>query len=124
MIAARRTAMVLPACCALALGACGGDDEEPPPAADPAPAEQKAPAAGGGEACRDVKVPGHQAIDLKASGVACAAAEKVAAAAEGRARAPYESGGFACQPSDASGGDTNYSCSMGAARITFLYGTV
>ena len=113
--------MLLPACCALTLAGCGGDDEKPPPAAD---AEQKAPAAGGGEVCEDVKVPGHQAVDVQATGVACAAAEKVAAAAEGRSRAPYESGGFSCAPSDASGGDTSYRCSMGAARITFLYGTV
>lgn len=114
--------MLLPACCALALAACGGDDEQPPSASDPAVAEVKAPAAGGGEACQDVKVPGHQAVDVQATGVACAAAEKVAAAAEGRGRASYESGGFSCAPSDASGGDTSYRCSMGAAKITFLYG--
>lgn len=68
-------------------------------------------------------VPGHQAVDVRAAGTECAVAEKVAAAAAGRGRAAYESGGFACTPSDASGGDTNYSCSMGSASITFLYGS-
>jgi len=69
-----------------------------------------------------VTVPGHRAVDVLASGADCAAAERVAAAAEGRGRAPYESGGFACEPSDASGGDTTYRCTMGPATITFLYG--
>ncbi len=115
--------MLLPACCAVALGACGGDDDQPPPNAATAPREQSPPAAGEGEGCRDVKVPGHRALDLTATGVECAAAERVAAAAEGRGRAPYASGGFACEPSGASGGDTSYSCSMGDARITFLYGS-
>ena len=71
----------------------------------------------------DVKVPGHEAIDVKATGADCDLAEKVAAAAEGRGRAAYESSGFACTPSDASGGDTTYRCSMGPATITFRYGT-
>ncbi len=70
-----------------------------------------------------MRVLGHQAVDVRARGTKCSLAESVAAAAEGRGRAAYESGGFACTPRDASGGDTNYSCSMGSAKVTFLYGT-
>lgn len=109
--------------CVLALGACGGDDE---PAAGPdAPAEQtQAPVTGSRERCEDVIVPGHEAVDVRAAGTSCSAAEEVAAAAEGRGRAPYESGGFECEPSDASGGNTTYRCSMGDATVTFLCGTL
>lgn len=110
----------------MTVGACGGDDEPTPSAAAPAAeTSEAAPEEGsaGGETCEDVTVPGHEAVDVRATGAACGAAEKVAAAAEGRGRAPYEAGGFACTPSDASGGNTSYSCSMGSARVTFLYGT-
>lgn len=106
------TALVLAACCALTLGACGGEDE---------PSSE---AAQGGQSCEDVKVPGHAAVDLKAVGAACAIAEKVAGAAEGRGRAAYEASGFACEPSGAGDGDTNYSCSRDSATVTFRYGTV
>jgi len=67
-------------------------------------------------------VPGHRAVQVRASGTPCARAAKVAAAAEGRGRAAYESAGFGCAPSNASGGDTNYSCKKGAAKVTFRYG--
>lgn len=113
--AARRTLVV--AVCALALAACG--DEEPGPGAAP----PQGTAAPGGQSCENVTVPGHEAVELRASGVECDVAMEVAAAAEGRGRAPYESGGFACRPSEAGGGDTNYECTMGPARITFRYGT-
>ena len=112
----RAVGLLLSSCCALAIGACGGDEES----ASPAPTRD---ASAGGEACADVMVPGHEAVDVKATGTECGVAEKVAAAAEGRGRAAYESGGFACEPREASGGDTSYSCSMGPARVTFLYGT-
>jgi hypothetical protein len=118
--------VLLAVCGAFAIGACGED--EPTSSAAPAAVqttEGAAPAEGssGGERCQDVAVPGHRAVDVLASGADCAAAERVAAAAEGRGRAPYDSGGFACAPSDASGGDTTYRCTMGPATITFLYGT-
>jgi len=70
-----------------------------------------------------VTVPGHEAIDIRASGVACELARSVAAAAEGQDRQPYEADGFACEPADASAGDTTYSCSRGEASVRFLYGT-
>lgn len=125
MITRRTTGLLVAACCALGLGACGGDDEPTSSTTTPAATQDAAPADGssGGESCEDVMVPGHQAVDVQATGAECGAAEKVAAAAEGRGRAAYESGGFACTPSEASGGDTSYSCSMGAAKVTFLYGT-
>jgi hypothetical protein len=121
----RISTLLLAAGCALLLGACGGGDDKPTIGASPAPApaQTQGQAQGGGERCPDVQVPGHQAVDVEATGVACAAAEKVAAAAQGRGRAAYESGGFECEPSDASGGDTTYRCTMGQASITFLYGT-
>lgn len=46
----------------------------------------------------------------------------IAEAAEGLGRAPYESGGFTCEPTDAASGKTNYICTMGEAKLTFLYG--
>ncbi len=98
-------------CAAVAIGACG-EGQKSPSAVAPS-----------GMSCQNVMVPGHKAVDVKASGVACSAAEKVAAAAEGRGRTAYKSGGFACKPSEASRGDTNYSCSMGPAKVTFLYGS-
>ena len=128
MILSRPLSFFVTACCALAIGACGGDEEPTSSSADaPAAAQTEGttPAEGssGGKRCQDVTVPGHQAVDVRASGAECAAAERIAAAAEGLGRAPYKSGGFSCAPSDASGGDTTYRCSMGPATITFLYGT-
>ncbi len=110
--------MFLVAVCALSLGACGGDEES-----GPAAAPSQAATAPGSRSCDDVMVPGHEAVELRATGVDCDAAMKVAAAAEGRGRASYESNGFACQPSEATGGATNYACAMGSARLTFRYGT-
>lgn len=94
-----------------ALASCGGDDgaDRPPAAA--------------GERCGRVMVPGHEAVGIRASGAACAVARRVAAAAEGRGRQPYESGGFACEPADAAGGDTDYTCMGDGVRISFRYGT-
>ena len=106
----------LPLVLAVGLSACGDDD----PARSPA-ASSGAPAGAG--SCPDVQVPGHQAVMLRAQGTGCATARAVAAAAEGRGRAPYEQAGFACEGTDAAGGDTDYTCTMGDARITFLYGT-
>lgn len=99
---------------------CGGAADS---GGDGRPDAQSAPPAQDRGECGRVTVPGHEAIDIRASGVACEFARSVAAAAEGRGRAPYEAGGFACQPADASAGDTNYTCTRGEANIRFLYGT-
>lgn len=112
---------------ALALGACAGGESAapvaPPKQTQSAPPGPSEAGASGGEACGSVTVPGHEALDIRATGAGCDAAKRIAAAAEGRGRAPYESGGFACEPSEAGDGDTNYRCSMESARITFRYGT-
>lgn len=100
---------------AAAIGACGGDDKA-------APATSKSPETAGRE-CGSVKVTGHQAVQIMASGTSCDSAKEVAAAAEGRGRAAYEASGFSCKPSGAGGGDTNYACTGAGGRITFLYGT-
>ena len=94
------------------LAGCGGDDGADRP-----------PAAAGDERCGRVTVPGHEAVGIRASGAECAIARRVAAAAEGRGRQPYQSDGFACEPAEAAGGDTDYTCSRDGARISFRYGT-
>ncbi len=68
-------------------------------------------------------MPGHEAVDIRAGGVGCGPAKAVAAVAEGRGRQPYEAEGFACEPAEADGGDTDYTCTRGDARIRFRYGT-
>ena len=95
---------------------CGGDDNQPSPGAPSQRPES-------GSACKDVTVPGHLAVQVRASGVACGRAEAVAAAAEGQGRARYDAEGFVCEPSDAGGADTNYACTAGGSRVTFRYGT-
>lgn len=100
---------------AAALGACGGEDKA-------APDEPKRQQAGGGD-CGSVEVTGHEAVEIKASGPSCEAAKAVAAAAEGRGRAPYEQSGFSCTPSPAGGGDTHYACTGVGGRVSFRYGT-
>lgn len=112
---------------AVAVGACGDDeDSEPSGSAAAAPAAtQEAPEAEAGAdatSCPDVPVPGHLAEDVMASGLDCDATVPIANAAEGLGRAPYKSNGFACEPTDGAGGKTNYSCTMGDAKLTFLYG--
>lgn len=109
--------MVLSVACAIALGACGESGSAPPP---PAPAQTQ----GGGEDCGTVQVPAHEGMNVKVTGADCAVAREVVMGAAGQGRAPYEAAGFSCRPAEASGGDTNYSCSKGRARITFLYGAV
>lgn len=74
------------------------------------------------ESCDDIAVPGHEATDVRVQGVSCARAEELAAAAVGEGRSRYASAGFTCEPSDAGGGDTNYICTRGDARVTFRYG--
>lgn len=110
----------------LALAGCSADEQvpaaPPPPADTTAPREQSAPPSAG-EDCGRVEVPGHEAVDLRAEGVACATAREVAAAALGQGRGPYEAAGLACEPTDAAGGDTTYACTGDAGRVTFLYGT-
>lgn len=108
--------LVVPASCALVLGACGGGSE---PTASPPPQSGGAPDS---RDCGRVEVPGHEAVDVRASGVGCAAADGLVSAAVGKGRAAYESQGFRCDPADAGGGDTNYRCAMGSATVTFRYG--
>lgn len=96
---------------ALAVNGCGEDSSsntEPSPRADVTD-------------CGNV--PGHEAVSIRAGGADCQLAKAVAAAAEGRGRAPYEAEGFTCEPADAGGGDTNYACTRGEATIRFRYGT-
>ncbi len=111
--------MVLSVASAMALGACGESGSAPPPSA-PAQTQSK----GGGQDCGTVEVPAHEGTNVRATGADCSAAREVVMGAAGQGRAPYEAAGFSCRPAEASGGDTNYSCSKGRARITFLYGAV
>lgn len=77
-----------------------------------------------GVTCGRVEVPGHEGVDVRATGLDCAAAAAVIRGAEGRGRSAYESDGFACTPSPAPDGDTFYDCLADAGkRITFRYGT-
>ena len=107
--------------CALGLIACG--DDEP---ARTTSATQEAPApatdSGAARSCPDVQVPGHLAENVVATGLACDATVPIANMAEGLGRAAYKSGGFACEPKDAADGKTNYTCTKGEAKLTFLYG--
>lgn len=57
-----------------------------------------------------------------ATGLDCDATVTIANEAEGRGRAPYKSSGFACEPADAAGGKTTYTCTKDDAELTFLYG--
>ncbi|MBA2513006.1 MAG: hypothetical protein H0V26_01580 [Solirubrobacterales bacterium] len=102
----------------LALVGCGGDEDAPA-----TPPENPSAAGASVTDCGMVAVPGHEAVGIRAGGVGCDAAKSVAAAAEGRGRRPYEVEGFGCEPAQAGDGDTNYSCTRGAARISFRYGT-
>lgn len=112
--------------CAVAVGACGDDGSSvsagtttaPPATTQAAPDDVAADTI----SCPDVPVPGHLAENVKAAGLDCPATVPIANAAEGRGRAPYTLGGFACEPSDAADGKTNYTCSKADAKLTFLYG--
>lgn len=89
---------------------------------DPGP-DPPAPADSAGTACETVEVPAHEGVDVRATGVGCAAAREVVKGAAGLGRARYEVGGFVCTPSDAADGDTFYDCAGKAdMRITFRYG--
>jgi len=114
----RIAAAMLPVACAMALGACGEGDS-----AAPYPPDQRPQSGAGEQECGTVKVPAHEGREVVANGAACDVAREVVLGAAGKGRAPYEAAGFACRPTEAAGGDTRYGCSMGAARIDFLYGT-
>lgn len=105
-------------------GAESGEESGPPPPAETAASEEQdsPPVEWAGSDCGRVDVPGHEAVDLHARDVDCATAREVAAGAQGQGRAPYEAAGFACAPADAADGDTTYTCTGDAGRITFLYG--
>lgn len=123
----RTLALTLLTTCALVLAACGDDEPAvgPNTTAATTQTDPQTPAAAGSSAamsCPDVPVPGHLAENVKAAGLDCEATVPIANEAEGRGRAPYRSSGFDCEPTDASGGKTNYTCTMGEAKLTFLYG--
>jgi len=98
---------------------CGGDEP-----AGPAPS----PSGGGGggssaaTSCDRQQVPGHEGVDVQITGGSCEQAREVIRAAVGKGRQAYEAAGFSCEPSDASGGDTNYTCTGDGAELTFRYG--
>jgi len=106
---------------ALVAAGCGGGGATPSPETS---APESPPPATSQEAadCGRVPVPGHEAVDIRASGADCSVAKAVAAAAGGRGRQPYEAEGFTCEPAEAGGGDTNYTCSGGEASVRFRYG--
>lgn len=112
----RAEAMILAVGCGMAVGACGEDASAPP--LPSAPAQTRA------ESCDTVQVPAHEGTNVRVTGVGCVVARVVVMAAAGQGRRPYEAEGFSCRPAEASEGDTNYTCSKGAARVTFLYGSV
>lgn len=101
--------------------AAGGAGEQPPPGQ-----EQGEPAAdqatGGGQSCDDIPVPGHEGTNVRVQGVGCTEAAEIVGAAVGKGRQAYEAAGFACEPSPTGGGDTNYACTQGDARVSFRYG--
>ncbi len=89
---------------------------------DPGP-DSPAPAGLAGTACGTVEVPAHEGVDVRATGVGCAAAREVVKGAAGQGRARYEVDGFVCTPSDAADGDTFYDClADDGQRVTFRYG--
>ena len=114
-MAVMRRLWLMLALSALVATGCGGD-------ADPGGESTPSMPADAAD-CGNVTVPGHEAVAIRLGGADCELAEAVAAAAEGRGRAPYEAEGFACEPADAGGGDTDYTCTRGEASIRFRYGT-
>ncbi len=123
----------------LALGVgvagCGSGDTssgDSQPAGSPVPASQAprstAPTTPSGNAsaegtCDPQQVPGHEGIDVRVTGLDCAAARAVILDAVGKGRAAYDSGGLSCTPTDAPQGRTDYACTgQDGARLTFRYG--
>ena len=111
----------------IALVGCGGDGggaAEPPPD-DQATQEQSSPqrdSATGTQSCDEIPVPGHEARNVRVQGGSCAQAAEIIGGAVGQGREAYEAAGFACEPSPVEGGDTDYTCTRGDARVTFRYG--
>lgn len=102
---------------AVLLSACSSSSSEPAPPAAAANAK--------GTSCGTVDVPAHEGVDVLAYGIDCPAARDIVRVAEGRGRAAYDTGGYACTPSPAPDGDTFYDCvASGGKRITFRYGVV
>ena len=132
MLPERRLRALLLTLAVTVLAGCGGEtsgDEAGGGAGEPSRGGSTEERSSEGESaspsrsCDDVAVPGHEATNVRVQGVSCARAAEVAAAALGKGRRAYETAGFACEPSDASGGDTNYMCTQDDARVTFRYGT-
>lgn len=105
--------------CGVVLSACGGGEEPG------SPAPSQANDAPRGQKCDDVTVPGPRPPDRRPSRSRCRlrGRDEGGGLRRGPGRAPYESDGFTCRPNQADGGDTDYNCTMGSARVTFRYGT-
>lgn len=98
----------------------GGAGEKPPPGQEQG--EPAADQATGGQSCDDIPMPGHEGTNVRVQGVGCTEAAEIVGAAVGKGRQAYEAAGFACEPSPTGGGDTNYACTQGDARVSFRYG--
>ena len=109
-----------------AFAGCTGDGETAePPAKDQGTPQQQSPPQGSGttaQSCEEISVPGHEGRNVRVQGLSCEQAAEIIGGAVGQGRQAYEAAGFACEPSPAGGGDTNYECTRGDARMTFRYG--
>ena len=73
--------------------------------------------------CSRIEVPAHEGTDVALAGLDCEKARNVILAAVGKGRAAYAAAGFACTPTAAPEGDTDYVCTgADGARLTFHYG--
>lgn len=110
--------------CGSDTSAGNGDGEGGRPPDGPTTQEQRPPesAAEPGRSCNDITVPGHVATGVRTEGVSCDQVAQIVRGAVGRGRAAYRTAGFSCEPSPAGGGDTNYACTGGGARVLFRYG--
>lgn len=96
---------------ALAAG-CGGGEQAAP----------SGDAAGGGAGeCGRIEVPGHVATQVRTQGADCDTATALVEAAVGQGREEYDAEGFTCEPSDAGGGNTDYTCTGDGAEVVFRY---
>jgi len=104
--------------CLLALSGCGSGGND-----DPTIGAPRVSTAATTTTCDRQQVPGHEGVDVRVTGLDCAAARAVILAAVGKGRAAYSSGGLSCTPTDAPGGRTDYACTGdGGRRLTFRYG--
>lgn len=107
-----------PVVAAVLTAGCGGSTQE-------AGTQETGPSAQGSPAtsdCARIAVPGHVAVNVQTGGEDCDTATALVEAAVGQGRQAYEAESFSCDPADASGGDTDYTCTRDDTRITFRYG--